>query len=69
VNVAGIKPTLSVEEERATNPEPVKPPPPGELQITSPFFAFSGCDGFDRIYMAAANTVLIFCSWMVQGRN
>jgi hypothetical protein len=40
VNVAGIKPTLSVEEERATNPEPVKPPPPGEFQITSPFFAF-----------------------------
>ncbi|AQK52033.1 reticulon-like protein B21 isoform X4 [Zea mays] len=26
----GIKPTLSVEEERATNPEPVKPPPPGK---------------------------------------
>ncbi|RLM61642.1 hypothetical protein C2845_PM14G08000 [Panicum miliaceum] len=31
VNVAGIKSTLSVEDERAANPEPVKPPPEKKL--------------------------------------
>ena len=33
-NVAGIKSTLSVEDERAANPEPVKPPP-GEFLLFS----------------------------------
>jgi hypothetical protein len=47
-NVAGIKPTPLVEEERATNPEPVKPPP-GEFQSFDHFalFCVFGCDGFD----------------------
>lgn len=39
MNVAGIKPTLSVEDERAANPEPVKPPP-GEFFLFVHFTLF-----------------------------